>query len=249
MDNLVSIITPTYNCSEHISETIKSIQAQTYCNWELLITDDCSTDQTTDIIVTYQKTDNRIKLFLLNYNQGAGSARNNSIKEASGRYIAFCDSDDQWKSNKLEMQLSFILKHNLLFSFTDYDIISENNQFLKRIKCPHRLTYSKLLKNNYVGCLTAIYDKEKLGKMYMPMMRKRQDWVLWLNIMNKIKHTKGLNESLSIYRRRNRSISHDKLLLIKYNWKVYRQELRFSYLASFIYLTQFLFFYTIKKLK
>ena len=115
MDNLVSIITPTYNCSEHISETIKSIQAQTYCNWELLITDDCSTDQTTDIIVTYQKTDNRIKLFLLNNNQGAGSARNNSIKEASGRYIAFCDSDDQWKSNKLEVQLSFILKNNLSF--------------------------------------------------------------------------------------------------------------------------------------
>jgi len=249
MDNLVSIITPTYNCSEHISETIKSIQAQTYCNWELLITDDCSTDQTTDIIVTYQKTDNRIKLFLLNNNQGAGSARNNSIKKASGRYIAFCDSDDQWKSNKLEMQLSFIIKNNLSFSFTDYDIISENNQFLKRIKCPHRLTYSMLLKNNYVGCLTAIYDKEKLGKMYMPMIRKRQDWVLWLNIMNKIKHTKGLNESLSIYRRRNRSISHDKLLLIKYNWKVYRQELKFSFLMSFIYLTQFLFFYTIKKLK
>lgn len=249
MDNLVSIITPTYNCSEHISETIKSIQAQTHCNWELLITDDCSTDQTTDIIVTYQKTDNRIKLFLLNNNQGAGSARNNSIKKASGRYIAFCDSDDQWKSNKLEMQLSFIIKNNLSFSFTDYDIISENNQFLKRIKCPHRLTYSKLLKNNYVGCLTAIYDKEKLGKMYMPMIRKRQDWVLWLNIMNKIKHTKGLNESLSIYRRRNRSISHDKLLLIKYNWKVYRQELKFSFLMSFIYLTRFLFFYTIKKLK
>ena len=249
MDNLVSIITPTYNCSEHISETIKSIQAQTYCNWELLITDDCSTDQTTDIIVTFQKTDNRIKLFLLNNNQGAGSARNNSIKEASGRYIAFCDSDDQWKSNKLEMQLSFIIKNNLSFSFTAYDIISENNQFLKRFKCPHKLTYSKLLKNNYVGCLTAVYDKEKLGKMYMPMMRKRQDWVLWLNIMNKIKHTKGLNESLSIYRRRNRSISHDKLLLIKYNWKVYRQELKFSFLVSFIHLTQFLFFYIIKKLK
>ena len=249
MDNLVSIITPTYNCSEHISETIKSIQAQTYCNWELLITDDCSTDQTTDIILTYQKTDNRIKLFLLNNNQGAGSARNNSIKEASGRYIAFCDSDDQWKSNKLEMQLSFIIKNNLSFSFTDYDIISENNQFLKRIKCPHKLTYSKLLKNNYVGCLTAVYDKEKLGKMYMPMMRKRQDWVLWLNIMNKIKHTKGLNGALSIYRRRNRSISHDKLLLIKYNWKVYRQELKFSFLVSFIHLTQFLFFYIIKKLK
>ena len=249
MNNLVSIITPTYNSAEHISVTIKSIQAQTYSNWELLITDDCSTDQTIEIIASYQKTDRRIKLFLLNINQGAGVARNNSIKEASGRYIAFCDSDDQWKKNKLEVQLSFIINNKLSFSFTDYDVVSQNNKFLKRIKCPHRITYSKLLKNNYVGCLTAIYDKEKLGKMYMSTARKRHDWILWLNIMNKIKHTKGLNETLSIYRKRDSSISNNKLLLIKYNWKVYRQELKFSYLTSFIYLLQFLFFYILKKLK
>ena len=186
---------------------------------------------------------------MLNINQGAGVARNNSIKEASGRYIAFCDSDDQWKKNKLEVQLSFIINNKLSFSFTDYDVVSQNNKFLKRIKCPHRITYSKLLKNNYVGCLTAIYDKEKLGKMYMSTARKRHDWILWLNIMNKIKHTKGLNESLSIYRKRDSSISNNKLLLIKYNWKVYRQELKFSYLTSFIYLLQFLFFYILKKLK
>ena len=249
MNNLVSIITPTYNSAEHISGTIKSIQAQTYSNWELLITDDCSTDQTIEIIASYQKTDRRIKLFLLNINQGAGVARNNSIKEAIGRYIAFCDSDDQWKKNKLEVQLSFIINNKLSFSFTDYDVVSQNNKFLKRIKCPHRITYSKLLKNNYVGCLTAIYDKEKLGKMYMSTARKRHDWILWLNIMNKIKHTKGLNESLSIYRKRDSSISNNKLLLIKYNWKVYRQELKFSYLTSFMYLLQFLFFYILKKLK
>ncbi|MGB2117105.1 MAG: glycosyltransferase family 2 protein [Flavobacteriaceae bacterium] len=249
MDNLVSIITPTYNSAEYVSETIKSIQAQTHCYWELLITDDCSTDQTIDIIKSFQKGDKRIKLFLLDKNQGTGVARNNSIKEANGRYIAFCDSDDLWKKNKLELQLSFIKKNKLLFSFTDYDVVSEDNQFIKRIKCPYRMTYSKLLKNNYVGCLTAIYDKEKLGKMYMPLIRKRQDWVLWLNIMSKIKKTKGLNDSLSIYRTRAGSVSHGKLLLIKYNWKVYRQELKFTFFASLMYLTQFLFFYTLKKLK
>ena len=249
MDNLVSIITPTYNSAEYVSETIKSIQAQTHGYWELLITDDCSTDLTIDIIKSFQKVDKRIKLFLLDKNQGTGAARNKSIKEARGRYIAFCDSDDQWKKNKLEVQLSFIKKNKLLFSYTDYDVVSKDNQFIKRIKCPYRMTYSKLLKNNYVGCLTAIYDKEKLGKMYMPLIRKRQDWVLWLNIMNKIKHTKGLNDSLSIYKTRDSSISHDKLLLIKYNWRVYRQELKFSFFASIIYLTQFLFFYILKKFK
>ena len=249
MSNLVSIITPTYNSEKYISETIESIQVQTYANWELLITDDCSTDHTIDIIKKYQKRDSRIKLFLLNKNQGAGAARNNSIKEANGRYIAFCDSDDQWKKNKLELQLTFIKNNKLLFSFTDYDVVSEDNQFVKRIKCPYRMTYSKLLKNNYVGCLTAIYDKEKLGKMYMPMIRKRQDWVLWLNIMSKIKNTKGLNDSLSIYRTRAGSVSRGKLHLIKYNWKVYRQELKFTFFASLMYLIQFLFFYTLKKLK
>ena len=249
MDNLVSIITPTYNSEKYITETIESIQAQTYTNWELLITDDCSTDQTIDIIKSYQKNDNRIRLFLLDKNQGAGVARNNSIKEANGRYIAFCDSDDLWMPEKLEIQIGFIKNHKLLFSFTDYDVVSEDNQFVKRIKCPYRMTYSKLLKNNYVGCLTAIYDKEKLGKMYMPMIRKRQDWVLWLNIMSKIKNTKGLNDSLSIYRTRAGSVSRGKLLLIKYNWKVYRQELKFTFFVSLLYLTQFLFFYTLKKLK
>ena len=151
MNNLVSIITPTYNSEKYITETIESIQAQTYTNWELLITDDCSTDQTIDIIKSYQKNDNRIRLFLLDKNQGAGVARNNSIKEANGRYIAFCDSDDQWKKNKLELQLTFIKNNKLLFSYTDYDVVSEDNQFVKRIKCPYRMTYSKLLKNNYVG--------------------------------------------------------------------------------------------------
>lgn len=247
--DLISIIMPSFNSSKYIKNSISSIQNQTYKNWELLITDDCSIDNTTEIIKTFLKHDTRVKLFSLNKNQGAGAARNNSIKQAKGRYIAFCDSDDQWKKNKLEVQLSFIKKNKLLFSFTDYDVVSEDNQFIKRIKCPYKMTYSKLLKNNYVGCLTAIYDKEKLGKMYMPMIRKRQDWVLWLNIMSKIKNTKGLNDSLSIYRTRAGSVSRGKLLLIKYNWKVYRQELKFTFFASLMYLTQFLFFYTLKKLK
>jgi|TARA_A100001015_G_scaffold130330_1_gene144583 teichuronic acid biosynthesis glycosyltransferase TuaG len=247
--NLVSIITPTFNSEKYISQTIQSIQAQTYNNWELLITDDCSTDGTIDVIKSYQKRDSRIKLFFSETNLGAGAARNRSIKEARGRYIAFCDSDDQWKKNKLEKQLSFIKENNLLFSYTDYDVVTEKNQFVKRIKCPKRLTYSRLLKNNYVGCLTVIYDKEKLGKVYMPLIRKRQDWLLWLQIMSKIKQTKGLNDSLSIYLIRSSSISNNKLSLINYSWKVYRQELKFSFFASLIYLTQFLLFYTLKRFK
>ena len=109
-NELGSIITPSYNSQAYISQTIESILAQTYSKWELLITDDCSTDQTIEIIKSYQKNDIRIRLFLLDKNQGAGVARNNSIKEANGRYIAFCDSDDLWMPEKLKIQIDFIVK-------------------------------------------------------------------------------------------------------------------------------------------
>ena len=115
MKDLVSIITPTYNSEKYISETIQSIQAQTHTNWELLITDDCSTDQTIKTVKRFQENDSRIRLYKLEKNQGAGIARNNSIIKATGRYIAFCDSDDQWKPAKLEKQVKFMKTHKLAF--------------------------------------------------------------------------------------------------------------------------------------
>jgi glycosyltransferase involved in cell wall biosynthesis len=246
-ENLVSIITPSYNSEEFISETINSIINQTYTNWELLITDDFSTDNTIEIVESYVKNDSRIKLFKLEKNSGAGIARNFSINKAQGRYIAFCDSDDQWKKNKLEFQLKFMKENNLVFSFTDYDIIDEQGVSKGHIKCPKILTYNKLLKNNYVGCLTVIYDTKTLGKLLMPKIRKRQDWVLWLSIMKKIKLTKGLSTSLSIYRDRIHSISSSKFDLLKYNWSVYHKELGFNKIVSFYYLIIFIFHYFLKK--
>jgi teichuronic acid biosynthesis glycosyltransferase TuaG len=244
---MVSVITPTYNSSKYIRFTIESIISQTYKNWELLITDDFSSDNTIQIIESYAKNDSRIKLFKLEENSGAGIARNFSINKAQGRYIAFCDSDDQWKKNKLEFQLKFMKENNLVFSFTDYDIIDEQGISKGHIKCPKFLTYNKLLKNNYIGCLTVIYDTKTLGKLLMPKIRKRQDWVLWLSIMKKIKFTKGLNTSLSIYRDRSNSISSSKFYLLKYNWNVYHKELGFNKIISFYYLIIFIFHYFLKK--
>lgn len=246
-NEMVTIITPTYNSSKYIEETIVSVLNQTYTNWEMLITDDCSTDNTIQIVESYTKNENRIKLFKLEKNSGAGIARNYSIKKAQGRYIAFCDSDDQWKKNKLEFQLKFIKENNLVFSFTDYDIIDEQGIYKSHIKCPRILTYNKLLKNNYVGCLTVIYDTKTLGKLKMPKIRKRQDWVLWLSIIKKIKFTKGLNTSLSIYRDRIHSISSSKFNLLKYNWSVYHKELGFNKIISFYYLIIFIIHYFLKK--
>jgi len=248
MDNLVSIITPTYNSAEYVSETIKSIQAQTHCYWELLITDDSSTDKTTDIIKSFQKGDKRIKLYLLNKNQGAGAARNNSIKEASGRYIAFCDSDDLWKQDKLAKQIKFMKENQVFFTYCSYDIVNEKREYTQTIIPPPVITYNDLLSWCWVGCLTVIYDTKILGKKYFPNIRKRQDYILWLKILKEINQTKGLLEPLATYTKRPGSISSNKFGLVKYNYLVYKKGLGYNSFKSIFLLGRYLYKYVTKKL-
>lgn len=248
IDGMVSIITPTYNSQEYIGKTIESIQVQSYSNWELLITDDCSTDATVDIIYSFQKNDSRIKLFKLKKNQGAGVARNNSIRQSSGQFIAFCDSDDQWKPKKLEKQIGFMKNNKLAFSCTSYEVIDETGKTIRIEKAPKLLTYKIMLRNNYVGCLTAIYDTSLLGKQYMPSIRERQDWVLWLRIFQKIGQTQALDENLAIYLDRSSSISSNKLKMIKYNWMVYHKQLGFNIIKSSLSLLKFIFYYAKRRL-
>ena len=239
--SLVSIITPTYNSEKYISQTIQSIQAQTHNNWELLITDDCSTDGTIDVIKSYEKRDSRIKLFLLKVNSGAGVARNNSIKMASGKYIAFCDSDDIWKPNKLQTQLDFMIKNNTQLTYSSYEVINSKNVPIKLVEVPQVITLKSMLGYNNIGCLTAIYDTKELGKIYMPTMRRRQDYALWLIILSKISFAKGLNESLAYYRLREGSISRYKYRLVYYNWLVYNVALKYGKIKSLYLLIIFLF--------
>lgn len=245
---LVSIIMPTFNSSQYVKDSIQSITKQTFSNWELLITDDCSTDDTFSIIDSFKKKDKRIKIFKLEKNSGAGIARNNSIKNAQGRFIAFCDSDDRWYPDKLEKQISFMLKYDVQLSYTDYEIINDNNEIIAVFHSPHKITYKDMLKNDEIGCLTAIYDTEILGKQFMPIIRKRQDWVLWLNILKQIPYALGLQETLAIYKKREDSISSNKLKLIKYIWKVYRYEEKISFLSS-LYYTIAYFFHYYRKIK
>lgn len=247
---MVSIITPSYNCADFIADTIRSIQAQTYKNWELLITDDCSTDNSREIIKEYCDRDKRIKLFQLSQNSGAGVARNNSIKEAKGRFIAFCDSDDRWYPEKLEKQLAFMTKTGTGLSYTSYDTTDESGRIIGYVNCLPKLTFSKILRDNGIGCLTAIYDAEKIGKHYMPSIRKRQDWCLWISIIKKIGECKGLCEPLAIYRIRSGSISSNKVAMLKYNFNVYHEVLGYNKLTAFIFLVgYFLPYYFYKKIK
>jgi len=217
---MISIITPTFNSESYIDQTINSIINQSFKNWELLITDDCSTDGTWELLQGYAKQDNRIKIFQLEKNSGPGVARNNSIKKAKGRYIAFCDSDDVWKPEKLEMQIKFLQKNDLPFTFSSYQKINELGEKGGIVNVPKTLNYNTLLKTCPIGCLTAIYDTEKIGKVYMPEIRKRQDYGLWLKIFKIIGETKAMNEVLGYYRIRSDSVSRNKFIAAKYHYKV-----------------------------
>lgn len=247
---LVSIITPCYNSGKFISSMIDSILAQTYKNWELLITDDCSADNTCQIIREYCKQDSRIKLYTLSHNSGAGVARNHSLEHAVGKYIAFCDSDDLWLPEKLEKQISFMKEQDLGFSYTSYLTATEDGRINGIVKCPAEVNYKNIVRGNDIGCLTVLYDARKIHKRFFPNIRKRQDWALWINIICDIGTVKGLDMPLSVYRQRMDSISSSKTKLIKHNLHVYTHILGFNLIRSvFELMFNFLPHYFYKKHK
>lgn len=186
---LVSIITPVYNAERFLSDTIKSVQNQTYKNWEILLIDDCSKDNSAQIIKEFQKYDNRIKYIKLKKNSGASVSRNEGIRNAKGRFIAFVDSDDIWKPEKLEIQIKYMLKENLGFTFTSYRYMKENGELTNKIaKAPSKINYNGLLKNTIIGCSTVVIDKDIVDYFEMPLVRRGQDTATWLQILRKEKY-------------------------------------------------------------
>lgn len=221
-DKLVSIIMPTYNCAKFIGKTIESVIAQTYENWELIIVDDCSKDNTEEVVSKYK--DNRIKYHRLKNNSGAAVARTEAMKKARGSYMAFLDSDDLWKKDKLEKQLEFMNKNNYNFTCTEYEQIDEEgNKLNKVIKVKKRADYNRILLDCPVGNSTVMYNVEKLGKFEVPNIHKRNDDALWLQILKKEKYIYGMPDILMEYRIRSNSISCNKLSLVKYHWQLYRK--------------------------
>jgi len=239
---LVSIITPSFNSEKFIVDTIQSVQNQTYHNWEMIIVDDCSTDATVAIVEKMALLDNRIQLFQSKKNSGTGIARNRALQKAKGRYISFLDADDLWKPEKLENQIDFLKNNNLPFTFSFYDCINEQGKELnKRVEAPRNLSYRQLFFCNYVGNLTGIYDVNHFGKIAISSIRKRQDWMLWLIILKKVKSAKPIPESLAFYRIRENSISASKHDLLKHNFGVYRRFHGFNLAYSLLCMTGFLF--------
>lgn len=240
-DALVSIIIPTYNIEKYIRETIECVLAQTYQNWELEITDDCSTDNTVNIIKQYAEKDSRIHLWQLEKNSGAGNARNNSIKKARGRYIAFLDSDDWWFPDKLEKQIAFMKKNNYEFTFTYTAYTDENLNITAVYHKPKQVSKTMIRIGNVIGTASVIYDTHRIGKVYMPNMRKSEDWGLWIRIIEKTNNAYSLNIPLLKYRVIPNSLSKNKIDMIRANLNVYHNILGYSRFTS---LLMFIFCFT-----
>ncbi len=235
MNDLVSIITPSYNSAKFIGETINSVLSQTYHNWEMIIVDDCSNDNTVDIIREYIWKDSRIKLIENKVNVGAAETRNEALRVANGRFIAFLDSDDLWLPRKLEDQIEFMHNNDIAFSFTDYEVIKENGMSTNKIiKVPRKINYNQYLSNTIIGCLTVVIDKDKVDYFEMPNIKSSHDMALWLLIMKKGFKAYGLQKCLSKYRLVSTSNTAKKWKAAKDVWRVYRNIEKLSLLRSMI---------------
>lgn len=222
--DLVSIIIPVHNAERFLKDTINSIKNQTYENWEAIFVDDCSTDNSVDIIKEFSE-DKRIKLITLEQNEGAAITRNTGIDIASGRYVAFLDSDDLWNKEKLEKQIKFMKENNYEFSFTGYEFADENGSGTgKIVKVPQKITYIEALKNTTIFTSTVMFDITKLDKELIKMPKvKSEDTATWWKILKNNNIAYGLNENLTYYRRSENTLSSNKFEAIKRIWYLYRK--------------------------
>lgn len=227
---LVSIIMPSYNSEKYIKDSIESVLKQTYPFWELLIVDDCSTDNTVDIIKSFK--DERIKLFQNEVNSGAAISRNWALREAKGKWIAFLDSDDLWLQAKLKEQLKFMVDNGYSFSYTDYKVSYDGVLSNKIITAPNKMTFRKIKHYCYPATLTVIYDFDKVGLIQISDLKKNNDYAMWLRALSK---TNGYRypKTLSIYNRHEQSISSGrKTKLIKWHYILFRKDCKYSRIHS-----------------
>ena len=232
MNDLVSIIMPSYNTAQYITETIQSVINQTYQNWELIIVDDCSTDDT-DIVVGRIK-DPRIKYIKNEKNSGAAISRNRALRTANGRWVAFLDSDDLWKPEKLERQIRFMLKKKCYFSYTNYEEIdSDGNRMNVIVTGPKVITKTEMFNYCWPGCLTVMYDRKKIGLIQIEDIKKNNDYAMWLKVCRKA-DCYLLDEILGQYRKgRVGSVStHSIRTMIVWHYKLYREAEDMGILSS-----------------
>ncbi len=248
MNSLVSIIMPSYNTACFIGETIKSVLAQSYENWELLIVDDCSTDDTDEVIKPYL-SDSRIRYLKNEKNSGAAVSRNYALREAKGKWIAFLDSDDIWHPEKLERQVKFMCEHDYKFTYTDYKI-QLNGAWLPYVYYgPDVVTKRKMKDYCYFSTITVMYDREYVGLIQIEPIRKNNDYAMWLRIIEKTPCYR-FGECLSYYIKHDGSISSgSKWRLIKHHYILWRIAEHKNPISAWVLTARNVFWGVIKKLK
>ena len=236
-----SIVMPTHNSERYVQETIESVWRQTLSSWELLIVDDASGDGTKELLKGLVGSDVRIRVRCLPANVGPAKARNMAISHATGRYIAFLDSDDIWRDDKLERQLGVFEQRGAVLAYSGYEKINESGDVKGRtVAVPESVSYKELLGATVIATCTAAYDTAKVGKVLMPDIRKRQDFGLWLKILRTSGELAwGLNEPLAYLRKRPGSVSSNKLAAASYVWRVYRELEGLSVGVSMFYFLKY----------
>lgn len=249
MNDLVSIVMPSYNTAKFIEETIESVLAQSYENWELILVDDCSTDNTDEVVSRFL-SDERIRYIKNDTNSGAAVSRNRALREARGKWIAFLDSDDLWEPDKLEKQIAFMQNNNYSFSYTNYIEIDEQSVANGRqVTGPARITKHGMFNYCWPGCLTVMYDAEVIGLIQIADIKKNNDYAMWLKVC-KNADCYLLNETLAKYRKRSGSISnHGYMKLIRWHYKLYREAENKNPISSFVLTVRNLFFGVLKKIR
>jgi teichuronic acid biosynthesis glycosyltransferase TuaG len=231
-DPLVSIVTPAYNATRFVPQTIESVLSQTYTDWELLIVDDCSEDDTVSVVGSYATRDSRVCLLRHQRNCGPAQARETALQASRGRYIAFLDSDDLWLPQKLEHQLAFMQRRQATLCFTQFRRVDAEGHTVGRlINIPERLTYRDLLKNTAIATSSVIIDRDKAGPFQMTRTYY-DDYALWLQILRRGFVAHGLREDLMRYRVVGKSVSRNKLRSATMVWRLYRDVERLGVLQS-----------------
>lgn len=239
----VSIITPLYNAGEFLEPCIQSVLNQTHQNWEMIMVDDQSTDDSLKIAKTFAANDKRFVLDQLPKNEGSGPARNRAIELATGQIIAFLDSDDLWHPEKLSRHLAEMERVDAAFSHTSYGYIDEEGKPIRETfhVSNYPIEYHHLLKRTEISCLTAMYDVRKIGKMYMPNLRRKQDYALWLSILKRGFKSYPLDEELAWYRQRKNSATNNKFKLITSHWTFLRDHEKLSIPKSAFYFSSWIY--------
>ena len=220
---MVSIICAAYNCAKYLPKTIESVQTQVYQNWELIVVNDCSTDSTLEVAEAYAEKDKRVKVISNPENVGPAKTRNNGIKAAEGKYLAFLDGDDFWEPDFISTSIDFLKSEGQVFCFASYYRVDEVlDPLYEPFIVPEKVNYESILRTCPISCLTAFIDIEQTGKYYMPDIEKRQDYGLWLNILKDVDFAYGIKKPLATYRIRKGSVSRNKWKAMYYVWKVYR---------------------------